>query len=179
MEIRIGDSEGLSAGAMNAGTAGDPQFSFILCRTVNEILHGVTFTGLGLLDRQGADENARILQVASMEDTSDDETYSDIAEILLELNETPSEELSDKIDAVASVLPDADVSGEDRLETDKAPARPSSTPVFSSTPLPKRSWLTRLLWTFCAARSTKTERIWSTSGLSWNMGPRSSTQVVW
>jgi len=33
---------------------------------VFEILHGVTFTGLGLLDRKGADENARILQVASI-----------------------------------------------------------------------------------------------------------------
>ena len=32
---------------------------------VSEILHGVTFTGLGLLDRKGADENARITQVAS------------------------------------------------------------------------------------------------------------------
>jgi len=32
---------------------------------VYEILHGVTFTGLGLLDRKGADENARITQVAS------------------------------------------------------------------------------------------------------------------
>jgi adenine-specific DNA-methyltransferase len=34
---------------------------------VYEILHGVTFTGLGLLDRKGADENARITQVASQE----------------------------------------------------------------------------------------------------------------
>lgn len=34
-------------------------------KPVYEILHGVTFTGLGLLDRKGADENARILQVAS------------------------------------------------------------------------------------------------------------------
>jgi len=34
-------------------------------KQVFEILHGVTFTGLGLLDRKGADENARILQVAS------------------------------------------------------------------------------------------------------------------
>ena len=34
---------------------------------VFEILHGVTFTGLGLLDRKGADENARILQVASLQ----------------------------------------------------------------------------------------------------------------
>ena len=32
---------------------------------VFEILHGVTFTGLGLLDRKGADEDARIIQVAS------------------------------------------------------------------------------------------------------------------
>jgi hypothetical protein len=51
---------------------------------------------------------------------SDDETYSDIAEIPLEMNETPPEELSDKIDAVASVLADADadVMGEDRLKAD-------------------------------------------------------------
>lgn len=34
---------------------------------VYEILHGVTFTGLGLLDRKGADENARILKVAAAE----------------------------------------------------------------------------------------------------------------
>jgi len=30
-----------------------------------EILHGVTFTGLGLLDRKSADENARITQVTA------------------------------------------------------------------------------------------------------------------
>jgi adenine-specific DNA-methyltransferase len=34
-------------------------------KPVFEILHGVTFTGLGLLDRKGADDNARITQVAS------------------------------------------------------------------------------------------------------------------
>jgi len=50
--------------------------------------------------------------------SSDDATYSDIAEIPLELDETPPEELSGKIDAVADVLPDADVLGEDRLVTD-------------------------------------------------------------
>lgn len=54
---------------------------------------------------------------------SDDETYSDIVEIPLELNETPPEELSDKIDAVASVLSDADVLGEDRLVTDSGTYR--------------------------------------------------------
>jgi adenine-specific DNA-methyltransferase len=32
-----------------------------------EILHGITFTGLGLLDRKGADENARIKQVAEIQ----------------------------------------------------------------------------------------------------------------
>jgi len=32
-----------------------------------EILHGVTFTGLGLLDRKGADENAKIKQVAELQ----------------------------------------------------------------------------------------------------------------
>ena len=40
-------------------------------KPVFEILHGVTFTGLGLLDRKGADENARILQVASVQNQSD------------------------------------------------------------------------------------------------------------
>ena len=34
-------------------------------KPVFEILHGMTFTGLGLLDRKGADEDARITQVAS------------------------------------------------------------------------------------------------------------------
>ena len=34
-------------------------------KAVFETLHGVTFTGLGLLDRKGADEDARITQVAS------------------------------------------------------------------------------------------------------------------
>jgi adenine-specific DNA-methyltransferase len=34
-------------------------------KPVYEILHGVSFTGLGLLDRKGADDNARITQVAS------------------------------------------------------------------------------------------------------------------
>ena len=48
---------------------------------------------------------------------SDDATYSDIAEIPLELDETPPEELTGKIDAIADVLPDADVIGEDRLIT--------------------------------------------------------------
>ena len=37
-------------------------------KPVYEILHGVTFTGLGLLDRKGADENARITQVASQQE---------------------------------------------------------------------------------------------------------------
>lgn len=40
-------------------------------KPVHEILHGVTFTGLGLLDRKGADENARILQVASQQHVND------------------------------------------------------------------------------------------------------------
>ena len=39
-------------------------------KPVYEILHDVTFTGLGLLDRKGADENARILQVASVQEQS-------------------------------------------------------------------------------------------------------------
>lgn len=38
-------------------------------KPVFEILHSVTFTGLGLLDRKGADENARITQVASQQAT--------------------------------------------------------------------------------------------------------------
>jgi len=38
-------------------------------KPVFEILRGVTFTGLGLLDRKGADENARITQVAAVAET--------------------------------------------------------------------------------------------------------------
>lgn len=34
-------------------------------KPVSEILHGITFTGMGLLDREGADERAEIKQVAS------------------------------------------------------------------------------------------------------------------
>ena len=34
-------------------------------KPVYEILHGITFTGMGLLDREGADERAEIRQVAS------------------------------------------------------------------------------------------------------------------
>lgn len=49
---------------------------------------------------------------------SDDAIYSEIGEIPLELDETSPEELTDKIDAVADVLPDADVLGEDRLVTE-------------------------------------------------------------
>lgn len=46
-------------------------------KPVFEILHGVTFTGLGLLDRKGADENARILQVASVEKTIETQNKGD------------------------------------------------------------------------------------------------------
>jgi hypothetical protein len=49
---------------------------------------------------------------------SDDATYSDLAKIPLEFNENPPEELSDKIDAVANVLPNANVLEEDRLVID-------------------------------------------------------------
>ncbi len=33
---------------------------------VHEILHGITFSGLGLLDKKGADENARITTVSQL-----------------------------------------------------------------------------------------------------------------
>jgi adenine-specific DNA-methyltransferase len=46
-------------------------------KPVYEILHGVTFTGLGLLDRKGADENARILQVASVKDSLQSQVKGD------------------------------------------------------------------------------------------------------
>ena len=42
-----------------------------------EILHGVSFTGLGLLDRKGADENARITQVASEQPPPDEPDGAD------------------------------------------------------------------------------------------------------
>lgn len=46
-------------------------------KPVFEILHGVTFTGLGLLDRKGADENARILQVASVNKPNETQTQGE------------------------------------------------------------------------------------------------------
>jgi hypothetical protein len=62
-------------------------------------------------------QTARILRVVPGERLygTDDAEYTEISVIPLELNETPPEELSGKIDALACVLPDADVRGEDRL----------------------------------------------------------------
>ena len=50
---------------------------------------------------------------------TDDAEYAEVSVIPLELNETPPEELSGKIDALACVLPDANVRGEDRLAADR------------------------------------------------------------
>lgn len=65
-------------------------------------------------------QTARILRVVPGERLygTDDAEYTEISVIPLELNETPPEELSGKIDALACVLPDADVQGEDRLAAD-------------------------------------------------------------
>jgi hypothetical protein len=54
---------------------------------------------------------------------SDDAIYSDVGETPLELDETPPEELSGKIDAIADVLPNADVLCEDRLVTESGSYR--------------------------------------------------------
>ncbi len=65
-------------------------------KPVYEILHGVTFTGLGLLDRKGADENARILQVASVKDTIQSQEKGDSAmEDKTKTNEDPSKSDTD------------------------------------------------------------------------------------
>lgn len=42
-----------------------------------EILHGVTFTGVGLLDRQGADQKAEISQVAALDSQQVEETMAE------------------------------------------------------------------------------------------------------
>jgi adenine-specific DNA-methyltransferase len=65
-------------------------------KPVYEILHGVTFTGLGLLDRKGADENARILQVASVEDTIQSQVKGDPSmEDKTKTNDDPSKSDTD------------------------------------------------------------------------------------
>jgi len=46
-------------------------------KPVYEILHNITFTGMGLLDRKGADERAVITKVASQEDKSMEDAMSD------------------------------------------------------------------------------------------------------
>jgi len=68
-------------------------------------------------------QTARVLRVVPGERLygTDDAEYAEISVIPLELNETPPEELSGKIDALACVLPDADVQGEDRLATTGKP----------------------------------------------------------
>jgi hypothetical protein len=48
----------------------------------------------------------------------EDETFVQIGTIPVELNRTPPVELPGDIDAVASVLPEADVRAQDRLELD-------------------------------------------------------------
>lgn len=46
---------------------------------------------------------------------TEDESFVDLAEIPIELTETPPEDLGKNIDASCSVLPDADIFREDRL----------------------------------------------------------------
>ena len=65
-------------------------------KPVYEILHGVTFTGLGLLDRKGADENARILQVASAKDSIQSQVKGDPSmEDKTKTNDDPSKSDTD------------------------------------------------------------------------------------
>ncbi len=61
-------------------------------KPVYEILHGVTFTGVGLLDRKGADENARILQVASQQCPCEEPTKGEPAMDEKDKDKTPKEE---------------------------------------------------------------------------------------
>lgn len=49
---------------------------------------------------------------------SDDASYAEVGTIPLEFVETPPEDLNNKIDAVACVLPDADVRPEDHVRAD-------------------------------------------------------------
>jgi len=60
---------------------------------------------------------AAVLRVVPSENLygSDDQSCNEIATIPVEIVHTPPEELSGKIDATLSVLPDADVLAEDRL----------------------------------------------------------------
>jgi len=55
---------------------------------VFEILHNITFTGLGLLDRAGADENARILSVAEKL-TTEESDMSEMNDPAKSGNDTP------------------------------------------------------------------------------------------
>lgn len=51
--------------------------------------------------------------------SSDEGTFEDAGIIAIELNDEPKEALSGKIDATASVLPDADILAEDHIEIDE------------------------------------------------------------
>lgn len=49
---------------------------------------------------------------------SDDGAFSVVGTVAIDLNEEPKEELSGKIDATASVLPESDLLAEDHLQID-------------------------------------------------------------
>jgi hypothetical protein len=61
---------------------------------------------------------ASVLRVVSGENLygSDDQEYAQLAVIPVEIVHTPPEDLAGKIDATVSVLPEADVLPEDRLQ---------------------------------------------------------------
>jgi len=61
---------------------------------------------------------AAVFRVISGENLygTDDKEYNSIGSIPVEISETPPGKLSENIDATVSVLPDADVNTEDRLQ---------------------------------------------------------------
>jgi len=79
---------------------------------VYEILHGITFTGLGMLDRKGADENARIKQVAenvSLQQSVDDQRgEADIMADEKPKDEQPVDDAAKKKDSGGGAGPNKD-----------------------------------------------------------------------
>ena len=83
---------------------------------VFEILHGVTFTGLGLLDRKGADENARILQVASLQSQPDQSQPE--GDFTMEDKTKPTDEPAAKTESDAAKKKPAQQEGDPARVTD-------------------------------------------------------------
>ncbi|MBI5789192.1 MAG: DNA adenine methylase [Candidatus Schekmanbacteria bacterium] len=80
-------------------------------KPVYEILHGVTFSGLGLLDKKGADENAKITTVSDLSDDFKNQGGKQMPE----MDEKDKQKLDDEAAKKEKEVPPADEKDKDAL----------------------------------------------------------------